>query len=214
MLKLSDLQNTFWEPKTGLDINDPIAENYKIAQQNNALSLVMCSSVPYSGWLAKHVEPMYYEAQSMRFRYSLMIDDATLFCAQVAETDTKNTDSEGYTYDLSAQWNIANDWMFQVDNADWRWMDTGIQIPPLEPYSIYEIEIEHRLDFKGKRSAIPAVWVDTQRYEVPNGPLWIPAKQTGWEPKQIVFQLQQCINSQVTGGGYTLRFSGIEYELD
>jgi hypothetical protein len=212
---ITELEKEKWTPEVGLDINDPIADNYRIVQTNDALSLVMCSSPSYSGWLAKQVSPLVVAARKIRFQYTLMIDDATVECGQVAETDSKITDSEGYTYDLSAQWEMvkaAPGWMFQIDNADWTWTDTGIVIPAAAPYEQLEIEIESALDYEQKVSAVKAVCVNSKRYEVPEGLWWIPAKQCGWAPSEIVSQMQQCNRGEP--GGYTLRFWRIGYALE
>jgi hypothetical protein len=219
MLELTNLENANWEAHVGPDINDPPADAYHIVQYNQALSLTMCSAKPYSGWLAKHVEPLYIEAGIFRFKFTLMIDDATLACAQVAETDVKITDDDSYTYDFSAQLNLAKGWLFQVDqyieNPDgtwkWTWADTNVQIPALKPYWEYHFEIEHLADYTKKSSAISALIVDGKRYDiVPQ--IWIPAKKVGWAPGEAVFQLQQCNNA--SPGGYTLRFNDIGYVFD
>lgn len=212
---ISKLELERWTAEVGPTINDPAAENFQIVQMGDALSLVMCSSIPYSGWLAKQVSPLIFPARRIRFHYSMMIDDATIMCAQVAETDAKITDPQGWTYDLSAQWEMrksAPGWMFQIDDADWTWTDTGIVIPPAMPYEAQEYEIEYELDYEQRASAIVAVRAGFERHEVEESLWWIPARQVGWKAGEIVTQLQQCNDSRP--GGYTLRFSQISYTLE
>lgn len=208
--EIFNLELERWTAEVGPDINDPPADNYRIVQTPEAMSLVMCSSLPYSGWLAKQVSPLIFPAARIRFRYQMMIDDATLECAQVAETDAKITDCEGWTYDLSAQWNIADDWMFQVDHEGWAWTDTGLRIEAPEAYDPQDYIIEYRLDYAQKRSSIVGVKVEGDRYDLAE--LWVPARQVGWGPEEIVTQLQQCNNAHP--GGYTLRFSNVGYVLE
>jgi hypothetical protein len=151
------------------------------------------------------------EAAKIVFNYRMMTDSATRGCAQVAETDAKITDSEGWTYDLSAQWEMqknAPDWTFQVDDESWSWTDSGIIVPPPRPYQPREYSIDYRLDYANKQSAIAGVTVNGQVRRIPS-PRYIPARQEGWEKKQIVSQLQQCNNYR--GGGYVLRFTDVGY---
>jgi hypothetical protein len=220
MIALLNLENERWTAEVGLDINNPIADQYSIVQTNGALSLVMCNTVAYGGWLAKQVSPLLAQSNRIRFMYTMMIDDCTLACAQVAETDSKITDRDRWTYDGSAQWEMQKakpGWMFQrdkyVENPDgswkWTWDDTEVIIPPPAPYECVNYIIEHELDYEAKRYRMASVEVDRVCYELPE--LWIPAKQVGWEPSQIVTQLQQCNNSQP--GGYTLRFPSVAYTL-
>jgi hypothetical protein len=204
MLALIDLENETWTAEVGPTINDPVAENYKIVQQGDAISLVMCSSLPYSGWLAKQVAKWPCMASKIIFRYTMMIDDATLTCAQVAETDAKFTDSDGYTYDGSAQWNIAKGWMFQIGNP---WTDTGVTIEPFKPYVPQQVTIEYDIDYTGKAISIVAVTTHGERHILDSKP--IPAVKEGWAPSEIVTQLQQCNTG--SPGGYTLRFTKIGY---
>lgn len=208
-LSIGNLELKEWTDVVGLDINDPPADNYGIVQTSDSLNLIMCSSKPYSGWLAKHVESLPVFASSITFHYRMMIDEC-IACAQVVETDTKLTDDEGWTYDLSAQWNVANDWMFQVDNEHWTWEDSGVRIESPLPYHPADFKIEYLLDYNDKNSSIPAVWAFGSRYPLPHPP-WIPAKHVGWANDEIVTQLQQCNNAQP--GGYTLRFAEIGYVL-
>jgi hypothetical protein len=211
-LRYINLEREKWTAEVGLTINDPIADNYRIIQTGDAISLVMCSSLPYSGWLAKQVSDLPVKATKMWFQHSMMTDDATSICAQVAEVDAKITDDEGFTYDLSAQWEMAKvapNWMFQVDNDDWTWSDTGIVVPPSVAYVLRDYSIEYSLDYDNKRSAILSVTVDDDRFETPH--TYISARQEGWQKSSIVTQLQQCNNSQP--GGYTLRFTNVGYDF-
>jgi hypothetical protein len=209
---IKGLEHEQWEAKTGPDINEPTADGYAIVPTPAGLCLLMTSFKPYSGWLAKNVAPLIYEAPYIQFRHRLMIDDATLAVAQVIETDAKITDCRGWTYDLSAQWNIAQGWIFQVDDENWTWRDTNVVIDPLEPLEPTAISINYRLNYETHRSAITSVAVSGCGEPYLLDPvIWIPARQVGWAPGEIVTQLQQCNNAQP--GGYGLRFSEIGYEL-
>jgi hypothetical protein len=212
---LVELEDAEWSAEVGLDINDPIATDYRIVQVNGAISLVMCNSIPYAGWLAKQVSPLIYPAERIDFCYSMMTDDATLACAQVAETDAKITDKDGWTYDLSAQWEmskVAPDWMFQIDHEGWSWTDSGIMVPAATPYVERDHVIEYAIDYVNHKSAVLGESIDGERCAVPENLHWISARQEGWQPETIVTQLQQCNNGQP--GGYTLRFTKVGYVLE
>lgn len=199
-----------WSKVVGPSINPTAPDGYEIVQVPGGLKLFCCGP-KYSGWLAKHVSPLVYPFTEITFRYTLTIDDATLACAQVIETDTKITDAAGYTYDLSAQWNLAENWMFQVDSAEGHWTDTGIQISALTPNTPVDVSIAYKLDYAAKTSSIGWVSVGSKVYPVPAALGGIAAKQVGWGPSGVVTQLQQCINGKE--GAYALTFSSIEYDF-
>jgi hypothetical protein len=209
--RISNLENDPWEPVLGPDINPVDADTWQALNTPAGLVLSMMSTQPYGGWLAKRVSPLVFAAPRILFGYTMMIDDATPLIAQVAETDTKITDDQGWTYDLSAQWNIANGWMFQVDNQDWTWIDTGIQIPAPAPLEDNRIEIEYQIDYQTHTSSIVSVSADGERYAIDPEFHHIRARQVGWARNEIVSQLQQCNNA--TPGGYSLRFREIGYLL-
>lgn len=211
ILRTGKLERSDWYPIVGDNINNPIASNYQIVKNNNSLSMIMYGTEAYSGWLAKHVEPLLYQVDDVLFKYTLMIDECTVVNGQVVETDSKITDNEQWTYDLSAQWNITNDWMFQVDDDNWQWVDTGVRLPKPNTYEQQKIAIEYKLDYANKQSIILAFWNNGERYALPN-PYWIQARQIGWKASEIVTQLQQCNNH--APGGYTLWFRDIGYELN
>lgn len=203
MLAYINLENDTWTKETGPSINPVTADNYNIVQGNGALSLIMCSSKPYSGWLAKNVQALPFAAKNFVFSYTVMIDDATLACAQVIETDSKITDADGWTYDCSLQFNLAKGWMIQVGDP---WVDTGIQVVGFPSYEKIPVSIESSVDYANHQSIITRITVDGSAFPVPTT-LMQCAKQESWAPSQIVTQLQQVNNSQP--GGYTLRFCDI-----
>lgn len=210
-LLVTGLEHKEWTAEVGPDINDPPASGYSMVKSDVGLSLVVTSIPPYGGWLAKHVEPLLVPARYIRFHFQMMIDVATLAAAQVAEVDSKFTDVAGWTYDCSAQFNIAKDWMFQVDDP---WKDTGIQIEPLRPYEWTSFTIDYVIDYEGHTSSVVALTVGEEFYAVAES-LWnIPAVQAGWSPDDgIVTQLQQVTN-HLPNGGYTLLFRDVGYVLD
>jgi hypothetical protein len=232
-VRIVELENELWTAEVGPDINDPAATAYSIVHTPAGLCLLMNSDVPYGGWLAKNVVPLLAKARSVTFCYTLTIDDATLVAAQVAETDFKLTDDEGWTYDLSAQWLMAkerngqpvSDWILQVDEEVtiedggegedgwmWKWRDTNVTIAPFEPQVPVRVEIEALIDYEHKNSSILSVTVEGMCY--PIEPAYtLKARETeGWAPMELVAQLQQCNNHMP--GGYELRFNAIGYELE
>lgn len=215
-LLLTDLESDAWEPIVGPTINPKDADAYQALNTPNGLVLTMLCSSDYGGWLAKHVAPLLVEAQTIVFGYSMMIDDAGAVVGHVAETDSKITDRNGITYDLSAQWvNSLDDdyWKFEVDNENWTWAPTDIRTQ-FEPGIEYEIKIEYQIDYAHQRSAIIAVTVDAVTMDKERfvcGTPSIPGRPEGWAPSEIVTQLQQCNNSRP--GGYSLRFDKISYAL-
>lgn len=215
MIALINLEDEFWEPKVGLDINDPIADAYSIVKTPAGLVLIMNCFKAYGGWLAKNISKLLFPSQRITMFYTLMIDDATPVAAQVIETDAKITDEDGWTYDLSAQFNLAKGWMFEIDKFnpekdDWDWVETGIHVAPLRPLTPTLVKIAYELNYEGKKSSsILSVTVGDLIYDVDPKFHNVPARQVGWAPKEIVTQLQQCNNHMP--GGYGLRFDEIGY---
>jgi hypothetical protein len=207
---LINLEDETWSAEVGPAINDPAPTSYHFVQTPAGICLLMNSDVPYGGWLAKQVSPLVFPATVIDFYYTLMIDDATPYIAQIIETDAKITDKDGWTYDLSAQWNLNKDWLFQVDNNDWTWRDTNVQIDALEPLAPTQIVIHFALDYAARTSAILGVTVEGDYFPIDH--YEISARQEGWAPNEIVTQLQQCNNAQP--GGYELRFNDVGYVLE
>jgi hypothetical protein len=198
-----------WSREWSPDINDVKPDGYNFVQTPNGIRLY-CAGSPYAGWLAKFVSTLIYPFPKISFIYQLVIDDATTKQAQIIETDSKITDASGWTYDFSAQWNIQEGWMFQVDNTNWTWTDTGIKIPPTvnEPLPV---KIDYLLDYTNHTSSIAAVTAGGTTYNVPSSLQGIPAKQVGWLPSSIVVQLQQCNNH--LAGAHSQGFRQINYAM-
>lgn len=211
-LSITGLEKKRWEPVVGPSINPVDADGYSIVHTVGGLYLSMNSFQPYGGWLAKHVERLLFPATRARFYFTLMTDEATVTAAQVIEFDTKITDGDGITYDLSAQINIANNWMFQIDNENWTWTDTGINLSPMQAYEPLDFMVEYRIDYGKKNSSVIAVTMDEEQYEVPSELWHISGRNEGWAPSEIVTQLQQC--NGANPGGYALLFDEIGYVLD
>ena len=101
--------------------------------------------------------------------------------------------------------------MFQIAAPNGSWVDTGIHIPAPLTYVPLEFEIEYGVDYGSRVSSVFSVTVGGVRAEVPETLWHIPGRQEGWQPNQIVTQLQQCSNAYP--GGYTLRFTNLGYVL-
>jgi hypothetical protein len=203
-------QEQGWTKQWSPDINPKEATGYDFVQLPDGLRLY-CTGPKYGGWLCRYVLPLVYPFTRISFSYNLMIDDATAQQAQIIETDSKITDAAGWTYDLSAQWNIQKGWMFQIDDKDWQWTDTGIKIVPPKANEWTAISIEYLLDYANHTSSIDTVTVDGKLFTVPESLQRIPAKQVGWQPSTIVLQLQQCNNA--LEGAHSQKFGKISYQM-
>jgi hypothetical protein len=183
-----------WTRNWSKDINPVQPEGYYPIQLPDGIRLY-CAGPAYAGWLAKHVDPLIYPFTKISFNYQLTIDDATQQQAQVVETDAKITDASGWTYDFSAQWNIAEGWMFQVATAAGLWIDTGFRlaVPPQANIAM-PFKIDYALDYTNHLSSVLGVMAGTTYFSLPSNLQKIAAKQVGWQPSSIVTQLQQCNN--------------------
>jgi hypothetical protein len=205
--------STGWTKNVGPTINPVSPSGYDFVQIPDGIRLYCCGPA-YSGWLAKNVSSLLYPFPTISFLYSFQIDDATLQCGQVIETDSKITDAAGNTYDLSAQWNLNEGWMFQIDNAAGSWTDTGIKIGTIPTPNMWvPVQIDYALDFVGLTSSVLAVTVNKVKTLVSPSLQKIPAKKQGWAPSQIVTQLQQVINGTPGGGAYSVKFGSVGYTM-
>ena len=196
-----------WTENVGSTINPVAPSGYAPVQTAGQLRLYCCGAA-YAGWLAKFVNPLWSLFTTISLQYALSIDDCTAEVAQVIETDTKVTDSAGWTYDLSAQFNIAEGWMFQIGNP---WKDTGIIVSPPASNVWTPVQIDYALNYAARTSSVLAVTVAGKKYLVPTTMQNVPAGQVGWTPNQIVTQLQQCIGAQ--SSAYSVAFKNINYLL-
>ncbi len=202
---IGPLDATGWEPVWNAAINPAEATAYGSLLTPAGLCLQMYSKIPYGAWLAKNIQPLPRQAASITFRYDLTIDQPTLYSAQVIETDSKITDSAGWTYCDGFQINIAKGWLIQVGAP---WQDTPVKLPPPIPGVPMRLAICYTLDY-AKHSAL-VVGVVVNGKDFPIG-MTIPAKQEGWAHSEIVTQLQQC--NRGVPGGYTITLANIHYDL-
>lgn len=183
-----------WTKQWSKDINPVEPNGYDFIQVPDGIRLY-CDGAKYAGWLAKYVSPLLYPFSKISFNYQLIIDDATPQQAQVVETDSKITDAAGWTYDFSAQWNIAEGWMFQIVDANGKWIDTGIKLAvPPQPNVAMPFRIDYALDYTNHLSSVIGVMAGNTFAGLPSSFGKIAAKQIGWKAMQIVSQLQQCNN--------------------
>lgn len=209
---ISGLENIKWSDMWTAPINPVEAASYGHVQTGGKLLLNMNSNVPgapykpYGGWLCKNAIPLPVQAATIAFNYSVEIDEATLQCAQVIETDLKITDFAGWTYDGSFQWNISKGWLAQIGSP---WQDTsvGLAAPPT-PHVALRVQIQYVLDYTKHTITVASVSINgaVQKIGVTTA-----AKQIGWTAGQLIAQLQQCNNN--IPGFYTLAFSDIGYKL-
>lgn len=191
---LTNLEAGVWTPEWSTDINPVQPSLFQIQQFAGGLQ-IFCAGPAYAGALAKGVNSLPAQLPKLTFNYTATIDPS-IDMAQVIETDTKITDTAGWTYDGSLQFNIAEGWMVQVGDP---WVDTGIKLPLR--IGTNPVSIGYDLDFTAHTIAIS---MQDEQISKPS-----PAKQMGWTPSGIVTQLQLCTGAK--GGCYDLQFSNISY---
>lgn len=196
-----------WTAQVGPTINPVSPNGYDVVQESNGIRL-FCDGPAYSGWLAKQVNALLPGMTKISVAYNLTIDDATQTEAQVVEFDSKFTDAAGYTYDGSAQWNIAEAWMFQTDNSSGTWTDTGVKMAAPMPNVSVAVKIDYVLDYVNHNLTITGVTVNGTYSALS---ITLPAKQSGWAASQIVTQAQQVIGA--TAGAYSIKIAAITYTL-
>lgn len=199
-----DLSQSAWTDEWDTSINPNQATTYGHLATSTGLMLQMYSKIPYGGWLCKGVCPLPLQAKDVTFNYALIVDPA-IISAQVVETDMKITDSAGWTYDGSFQWNVAKGWMAQVGNP---WVDTGVKAIPPVPGVPMVVSVSYKMDYSAHSIRINSVTVDNNVGQIG---VVLPAKQCGWAKSEIVTQLQQCSNANP--GGYSLAFPYVSYVL-
>jgi hypothetical protein len=201
-----------WTKQWSKDINEIKPEGYEFVQLPDGIRLY-CAGPAYAGWLARHVDTLLFPFPKISFGYRLLIDDATQQQAEVVETDSKITDAAGWTYDLSAQWNITKKWLFQVDNKDWTWADTPFTIAAPQADTYLPVQIDYALDYEKHTSSIVSVIAGNALFrDMPSDLQNIPARQVEWQPSTIVMQMQQCNNYR--RGAHSQKFQKITYSME
>lgn len=180
----------------GPDIN-PVNPDYFDIQQGTYGIQIFCRGKSYAGALAAATNPLILQSQTIAFKYTITLDNS-IAKAQVIETDTKFTDSNGWTYDGSFQFNVSRGWMVQLNNP---WVDTGVKLPLNQGPN--DITIVYSLDYNAHTITVVSV------NGTPLNAKPIPAQQVGWGKSSIVTQFQLCTGS--TGGVYNLLFNKISY---
>lgn len=193
---INGIESQPFTPHQGPDIN-PTSPDYFDIQQGAYGIQIFCRGKAYAGALAAVVNPLILQSQTITFKYTVELDNS-IAKAQVIETDTKFTDSNGWTYDGSFQFNVSQGWMVQINNP---WVDTGVTVTLNQGYN--DVTIVYSLDYTAHTITVISV------NGTPLNAKPIPAQQVGWENSSIVTQLQLCLGS--TGGVYDLIFSGISY---
>lgn len=188
--QISNLEKEAWIPKSDPSINPIPPKEFVITKLASSLQ-IMCYGDQYCGALAKNDSPLIYPSTEINFSYSVFFSE-DIVNAQVIETDMKLTDKDGWTYDGSFQFNVANGWMTQINNP---WVDTGVKKPlTMDVYN--PVTINYKLDYVNRTIRI-------------NDSAPIIAKQVGWAKSTITTQLQLCTNKL---GMYTLKFQNIGFK--
>lgn len=209
-----------WSAQWSPSINPVAPSSFLVEPASDGTGLdLWCAGPPYSGALAKLVSPLVYPSPSLQFSYLLWFDESAVGYGQVVETDTKVTDSAGWTYDGSFQFNIAEgspasggiggpsapvSWMTQIGNP---WQDTGVRVG-LVPGQGNLVTVTYKLDYTGHTMTVVGVAVGQAAMQAIILPA-IPAKQLGWQPSQVVTQLQLCVGK--SGGAYRVRLGQVGY---
>jgi hypothetical protein len=182
-----------WSP--AINPNPP---DYFDFQQGPSGVQIFCQGAAgkYGGALVKAVNTLIHESPTITFKYGVTLDQS-IAMGQVIETDSKITDSKGWTYDGSLQW-IVNGWEIWLYDP---WVHTGVKIPLSR--GMNQVAIVYALDYSGHTIQVVSV------NGVPLNAKPNPASQIGWQASSIVTQLQLCLGA--AGGIYDLLFSGISY---
>lgn len=187
--QITNQENDQWIPQEGPTINPVPPTFFDFSQLKDGLEIV-CGGPKYAGALVKNVAPLLYPTPTMKATYQIWFSTSLLQNAQVIEIDRKITDSAGWTYDGSFQFNIASGWMTQVNDP---WVNTGV-LKQLQPFMWNPVEVDYQFDYVNHTIRV-------------NGLAAIPARQIGWTPSEIVTQIQLCTGAN--GGFYTCKFAQI-----
>lgn len=193
-----------WDPS----INPVPPAAFVINQYAGAGLELFCAGPPYAGALAKLVSPLVWPSPRLELSYLLQFDESAVACGQVVETDCKLTDAAGWTYDGSFQFNIAAGnavgWLVQVGNP---WQDTAVRAA-LQPGQPNPVTVSYQLDYVAHSLRVLGVMIGQGAMQVIALPA-VPARQLGWQPSQVVTQLQLCTGKR--GGAYRVRFGEVGY---
>jgi hypothetical protein len=202
---ITGLENAPLERCVGPSINPVPPTGYGFIQTPAGVVLQMWSDVPYGGWLCKSVVTLPVTPTSLTLLYTITIDDCTPLCGQVIETDSRITGPDGWTLPGDFQINIAQGWEIQYGSP---WKKSGVEIAPYVPGVPQSVAIHYTLDWTLHTITLDGMETGGKIYPVGKE---MPGSKMGWEPCEIVSQMQMCNNAK--SGGYSLRFSGVGYRL-
>jgi hypothetical protein len=211
---LNNLELGDWTVEADPSINPQTADGRCLMKTSEGIVLYCVTnpgSKPYGGWLAKNVASLANLVTlpcSITFQYNLKIDPAALH-AQVIETDSRLTDKAGNTFPGDFQIVIAKNWQVQLGDSSGAWHPTNVNIAPLTPNIFYCLQITYALNYTALTIEALSLCVNGVLHPLNESPT--RAAKLGWAPSEIVTQFQPCTGAN--GGGYSLTFSGIGYQM-
>lgn len=96
------------------------------------------------------------------FDGSIVDGEARIAC----EFDNRIADGRGNNFNFSNQINIAEGWMWQVDNQTGRWTNS-VKIPALAPLEWHSIAFESAIDMEALTLAFKSLVIDGVPYTAP-----------------------------------------------
>lgn len=107
--------------------------------------------------------------------------------------------------DLSAQLNMAEGGMWQIDNAAQEWTDTGIKNDLITPDQWFSVSLRHWVDFSAGKFSVQSI----QDTDTPSSMQSLPLLSSNWQPV-IAVQLQTEV---LTPGGLSVLYRDITVTL-
>lgn len=189
----SNLENEVWTPEQGPSINPDPPEDFQIQKTGDALQIYLRGAQGvYGGALAKGVKPLPTQGKKITLSLEVFFNQDLLEFGQVLEMDTKFTDYNGWTYPGDYQILVKNGQQ-QIGNPWQNW--GGKRMLFVNTWN--EIRVSYELDYKNHTIKI-------NDFE----PFF--AVDEGWEPNEIVNQLQLCSNSKA--GFHNVYYRNISVE--
>lgn len=172
VLESLELQTT-WSAKVGPEYNKIESTKYWTTLRSNGIREYGHEAPAGGGWLSGLNDlsiPSNWTKGVCKHRLLLAFDMSVVDWAsgsRIVELDNRISDGKGNNFNFSNQFNLSENWMWQVDPQTGVWTDTGIRIPPLAPLVWHDVEFENHVDFVGLRASFQAVKIDGTRYAAP-----------------------------------------------
>ena len=162
---------TTWSAKVGPSYNPVSSTKYWTTLFSDGIREFGHEAPALGGWLsglnnlpipANWTKGTIIHSAQMLFDGSII--DWTKGSRIACEFDNRVADGKGNNFNFSNQFNLSEDWMWQVDNQTGKWTNV-VKITPLTPFTWHDISFENEVDFETLKLSFISLTTDDIQYK-------------------------------------------------